>query len=40
MSRRNRRNDDCYPGWGRCQGESDEDYQERMEDWNESIDND
>jgi hypothetical protein len=39
MARRNRRND-YDSGWGRRQGESDEDYQERMEDWNEAINND
>ena len=40
MARRNRRNDNYNSGWGRRQGESDEDYQERMEDWNEAINND
>ena len=26
--------DDFNDGWGRQEGESDEDYQERLEDWN------
>lgn len=31
-------NDDFDDGWGRQDGESDEDYQERMDDWNDTID--
>lgn len=30
--------EDYDDGWGRQYGESDEDYQERMDDWNDTID--
>jgi len=40
MAKRNQRNDGYYPSWGRRPGESDEDYEDRKDDWNQSINND
>lgn len=41
MSRQYKYNDedeDFDDGWGRQYGESDEEYQERLEEWNDAID--
>ena len=40
MARRKQTNDDYRPSWRRRLGESIEDYNDRMEDWNEAINND
>ena len=40
MARKKQTNDNYRPSWGRRPGESIEDYNDRMEDWNEAINND